>query len=313
MNTQLVSRVVLAVVFAAIGYFASDRFIKVDESETQMGVTVIIMIASGAFGVFLVPMLSRWIRDWSSVFAQRVASEVISQLRLPNLSRVRDLSTRIGRQNNKKKKEAPYVNPILVDTSSLIDGRVADVVESGFLYGTLVVPRFILSELQHIADASNALRRGKGRRGLDILEKMKKSKQVKTTIYSGDDPQGKNIDEKLLNLAKTLKGKVLTTDFNLNKVATVSGIKILNINELVNQLKTTLLPGEQLQVKVIQEGKEKTQGVGYLNDGTMIVVEGGAGKIGKIINTTVLRVLQTAAGRMIFVQAESEGQKQEVK
>ena len=313
MNTQLVSRVVLAVVFAAIGYFASDRFIKVDESQTQMGVTAIIMIASGAFGVFLVPMLSRWVRDWSSVFAQRVASEVISQLRLPNLSRVRDLSTRIGRQNNKKKKEAPYVNPILVDTSSLIDGRVADVVESGFLYGTLVVPRFILSELQHIADASNALRRGKGRRGLDILEKMKKSKQVKTTIYSGDDPQGKNIDEKLLNLAKTLKGKVLTTDFNLNKVATVSGIKILNINELVNQLKTTLLPGEQLQVKVIQEGKEKTQGVGYLNDGTMIVVEGGAGKIGKIINTTVLRVLQTAAGRMIFVQAESEGQKQEVK
>ena len=313
MNTQLISRVVLAVVFAAIGYFASDRFIKVDGSQTQMGVTAIIMIASGAFGVFLVPMLSRWIRDWSSVFAQRVASEVISQLRLPNLSRVRDLSTRIGRQNNKKKKEAPYVNPILVDTSSLIDGRVADVVESGFLSGTLVVPRFILSELQHIADASNALRRGKGRRGLDILEKMKKSKQVKTTIYSGDDPQGKNIDEKLLNLAKTLKGKVLTTDFNLNKVATVSGIKILNINELVNQLKTTLLPGEQLQVKVIQEGKEKTQGVGYLNDGTMIVVEGGAGKIGKIINTTVLRVLQTAAGRMIFVQAESEGQKQEVK
>ena len=309
MNTQLVSRVVLAVVFAAIGYFASDRFIKVDESQTQMGVTVIIMIASGAFGVFLVPMLSRWIRDWSSVFAQRVASEVISQLRLPNLSRVRDLSTRIGRQNNKKKKEAPYVNPILVDTSSLIDGRVADVVESGFLYGTLVVPRFILSELQHIADASNALRRGKGRRGLDILEKMKKSKQVKTTIYSGDDPQGKNIDEKLLNLAKTLKGKVLTTDFNLNKVATVSGIKILNINELVNQLKTTLLPGEQLQVKVIQEGKEKTQGVGYLNDGTMIVVEGGAGKIGKIINTTVLRVLQTAAGRMIFVQADEAAQK----
>ena len=312
MNTQLISRVVLAVVFAAIGYFASDRFIKVDGSQTQMGVTAIIMIASGAFGVFLVPMLSRWVRDWSSVFAQRVASEVISQLRLPNLSRVRDLSTRIRRQNNKKKKEAPYVNPILVDTSSLIDGRVADVVESGFLYGTLVVPRFILSELQHIADASNALRRGKGRRGLGILEKMKKSKQVKTIIYSGDDPQGKNIDEKLLNLAKTLKGKILTTDFNLNKVATVSGIKILNINELVNQLKTTLLPGEQLQVKVIQEGKEKTQGVGYLNDGTMIVVEGGAGKIGRSIDTTVLRVLQTAAGRMIFVQAESEGQKQEV-
>ena len=304
MNTQVISRIVLAIIFAAIGYFVSIRFINIEDSQTQVGINVIIMVASGAIGVFLVPILSKWIQQGSMALAQRIANEVISQLHLPDLSRFRDLPTRIRRRANKKKEDSRYLNPILVDTSSLIDGRVADVVDSGFLYGTLIVPRFILSELQHIADASNALRRGRGRRGLEILEKMKKSKQVKTVVYTRDDPQGKNVDEKLLNLAKTLKGKILTTDFNLNKVATVSGVKILNINELVNQLKTTLLPGEQLQVKVIQEGKEKTQGVGYLNDGTMIVVENGAAHLGKSINTTVLRVLQTAAGRMIFVQAD---------
>lgn len=312
MNTQVVSRIVLAIIFAAIGYFVAIRFINIEDSQTQVGINVIIMVASGAIGVFLVPILSKWIQYGSMTLAQRIAKEVISQLRLPDLSRFRDLPTRIRRQTNKKKEDPRYINPILVDTSSLIDGRIADVVDSGFLYGTLIVPRFILAELQHIADASNALRRGKGRRGLEILEKMKKSKQVKTVIYTGGDPQGKNIDEKLLNLTKTLKGKILTTDFNLNKVATVSGVKTLNINELVNQLKTTLLPGEQLQVKVIQEGKEKTQGVGYLNDGTMIVVENGAAYLGKSVDTTVLRVLQTAAGRMIFVQALGKEQKQQV-
>ena len=138
---------------------------------------------------------------------------------------------------------------------------------------------------------------------MDILEKLKNSKQIKTVIYESGEVKGKTIDDKLLTLGKTLKAKVMTTDFNLNKVATVSGIKILNINDLVNSLKTTLLPGEPLDVKVIQDGKEKTQGVGYLSDGTMIVVENGAKYKNQTIPTKVLRVLQTAAGRMIFVQA----------
>jgi uncharacterized protein YacL len=308
-NIQLFFRVVLAVGFAALGYFASNQFLNIKDPQVKTGISVVIAIASGAAGVYLVPLISRWVGYWSSVFAQRVANEVISQLRLPTLSDMRELRGRIRRPGGKKKEEARHINPILVDTSSLIDGRVADVVENGFLYGTLIVPRFILSELQHIADASNALRRGRGRRGLEVLETIKKSKQIKTVIYNANDSKGKNIDERLLNLAKILKAKILTTDFNLNKVATVSGIKILNINELVNALKTTLLPGEPLEVSIIQEGKEKTQGVGYLPDGTMIVVEDGASHMGKKVPTTVSRVLQTAAGRMIFTQLSEKEKK----
>lgn len=312
MNIQIIIRILLGVGFGWLGFLAAGRFITIEEATTTAAVTVVIAVASGGVGVFLVPIVSEWVRDWSSHFAKRVASEVISQLRLPNLGDMRALPGRIRRKENKKD-DSRYTNPIVVDTSALIDGRVSDVVESGFFYGDLIVPQFILAELQHIADSANTLRRGKGRRGLEILENLKKSKNVKTIIYNGSEPPGKNIDDKLLHLAKALKAKVMTTDFNLNKVATVSGIKILNINDLVNALKTTLLPGEPLEVKVIQEGKEKTQGVGYLSDGTMIVVENGAAFLGKSIPTKVMRVLQTAAGRMIFVQAESAERIQETK
>lgn len=305
MKLQIVIRILLGVGFAAAGFFAADRFLTISDPNVKVGVRLVLSAVTAAFGVILVPIVSEWVRVGSTLFARRVAHEVISQMRLPNLSGVRQLPG-IGRGSEKKKKENSYINPVVVDTSALIDGRMADIVESGFFYGTLIIPQLILSELQHIADASNALRRGKGRRGLDILERMKKSKEVKTIIYNASDVPGKNIDEKLLRLAKALKAKVLTHDFNLNKVGTVSGIKILNVNELVNALKTTMLPGEPLEVKVLQEGKEKTQGVGYLQDGTMIVVEDGAKYVGKTISTKVLRVLQTAAGRMIFVQAESQ-------
>jgi len=147
------------------------------------------------------------------------------------------------------------------------------------------------------------LKRGRGRRGLDVLENIKNSKFVKTVVYETGQVSLKNIDDRLLKLGKSLKAKILTNDFNLNKIATVSGVKILNINELANAMKTPLIPGEEIEVKVIQEGKEKTQGVGYLPDGTMIVVENGAGYLGRKINSKVSRVIQTVAGRMIFVQA----------
>ncbi|OGY25391.1 MAG: hypothetical protein A2Z11_03250 [Candidatus Woykebacteria bacterium RBG_16_43_9] len=311
MNIQIIVRVALGIGFALLGYFLSGRYLVIDDPQTELGVRLVLAFFSGATGIFIVPIVSEWVRNWSSIFAKRVAIEVISQLHIPNLSEMRQLPGRISRRGEKDKEDGRHMNPILVDTSALIDGRIADVVEGGFLYGTLIVPRFILSELQHIADASNALRRGKGRRGLEILENLKKSKQIKTVIYNSGEVEGKDIDEKLIFLAKTLKAKIVTTDFNLNKVATVSGIKILNINELVNSLKTTLLPGEPLEVKIIQEGKEKTQGVGYLSDGTMIVVENGAKYINQSIPTKVLRVLQTAAGRMIFVQADQVEQKHE--
>ncbi|OGY24421.1 MAG: hypothetical protein A2172_01780 [Candidatus Woykebacteria bacterium RBG_13_40_15] len=293
MNVQLIVRIVLAAAFGFLGYQISSRFLLMGNSGAQLGINIVAAIVLGAVGVYVVPVVSSWIKNWSTVFSQRVANEVISQLHIPRIRRS---------SNGKEKEKSTYLNPIVVDTSVLIDGRIAEVAESGFLSGTLIVPRFILSELQHIADASDALRRGKGRRGLEVLEQLKKSKWIKTVIYTGNPPDEKNIDDKILGLAKGLKARILTTDFNLNKVATVSGIKILNINELANSLKTILLPGENLEVKVIQEGKEKTQGVGYLPDGTMIVVENGASFVGETISTTVSRVLQTVAGRMIFVQ-----------
>jgi uncharacterized protein YacL len=299
-NLQIPIRFVLGVVFAIIGYNLAIRYLAIDDPGVRTGINAASVVVFGAIGVFLVPIISEWLRFWSSTLAQRIAKEVISQLPIPRIR---------GRNKKDKKDKSSYTNPIVVDTSALIDGRIADVVESGFVFGTLIIPRFVLSELHHIADAPNALRRGKGRRGLQVLERLKKSKLVKTVIYSGDHQEEKEIDDKLVALAKNLKAKILTTDFNLNKVSTVSGVKVLNINELVNAIKSTLLPGEVVEVKVIQEGKEKNQGVAYLPDGTMIVVEDGASLVGKTIPVKVSRELQTVAGRMIFAQPESKQEK----
>jgi len=187
----------------------------------------------------------------------------------------------------------------LLDTSVIIDGRVADVAETGFLTQTLVVPRFVLSELQQIADSSDPLRRNRGRRGLDMLNRLQRSETVRVEI-SDRDPGGDDVDRKLIRLAEELDCPIMTNDFNLNRVAEIQGRRVLNLNELANAVKTLLLPGETIQLEIIQEGKEFGQGVGYLDDGTMVVVEGGRGHIGRIIPVSVSRVLQTVAGRMVF-------------
>jgi uncharacterized protein YacL len=190
---------------------------------------------------------------------------------------------------------------IIVDTSAIIDGRIAEIVESGFLYGTLVVPRFVLAELQHIADSSDTLRRNRGRRGLEILARMQKDSPTPVEIIE-DDPNVAEVDAKLIALAKGRGRAILTNDFNLNRVAELQGIRVLNINSLANAVKPAVLPGEELRVRVIQEGKEAGQGVGFLDDGTMIVVEGGSRFIDRDLDVSVTRVLQTVAGRMIFAQ-----------
>jgi uncharacterized protein YacL len=191
---------------------------------------------------------------------------------------------------------------IVVDTSAIIDGRIAEIVESGFVYGTLIVPRFVLEELQHIADSSDTLRRNRGRRGLEILNRMQKDSPTPIEIVDDDAKDVPEVDGKLIALAKARSGAILTNDFNLNRVAELQGIRILNINSLANAVKPAVLPGEELHVRVIQEGKEPGQGVGFLDDGTMIVVEGGSRFIDKDIDVGVTRVLQTVAGRMIFAQ-----------
>jgi uncharacterized protein YacL len=195
----------------------------------------------------------------------------------------------------------------IVDTSVLIDGRVADVCESKFINGTLVVPRFVLRELQNIADSSDSARRSRGRRGMEILARLQENPDVPVKIFDKDYADMKEVDAKLVALARELGAKILTTDFNLNKIASLQGVTVLNINDLANALKPVVLPGESMSVFVVKEGKERDQGVAYLDDGTMVVVEEGRRFMGQKINVSVTSILQTSAGRMIFTKARERG------
>lgn len=202
----------------------------------------------------------------------------------------------------KKSKGNHKLNPKVLDTSVIIDGRIFDICQTGFVEGPLVIPSFVLDELRHISDSSDSLKRVRGRRGLDILNKIQKELDIETQIWEGDFPEIAEVDSKLLKLSQKLKGKVVTNDFNLNKVAEVQGVPVLNINELANSIKPVVIPGEEMKVVVLKDGKEPTQGVAYLDDGTMIVVESGRKFMGEQIVVIVTSVLQTAAGRMIFAK-----------
>jgi len=193
----------------------------------------------------------------------------------------------------------------ILDTSVIIDGRIADVCETGFLDGILLVPQFVLNELQYIADSSDPLKRNRGRKGLDILQRIQKGVHVKVVITAADFPDVREVDLKLIELAKQTSSKILTNDFNLNKVAQLRGVEVLNINELANSLKPVVLPGESMKVFIIKEGKEPNQGVGYLDDGTMVVVDNAKRLIGKTVDIVVTSVLQTTAGKMFFGRFEA--------
>lgn len=202
----------------------------------------------------------------------------------------------------------PAGDYILLDTSVIIDGRISDLAETGFVDKTLLVPRFVLNELQQVADSADALRRNRGRRGLEILNRLQQSTKVVVEISDQDFPLVNDVDRKLVQLAEQINAAIMTNDYNLNRVAEIQGIRVLNLNELVNAVKTLLLPGEQLNVRIIQEGKEYGQGVGYLEDGTMVVVEDARDRINSIMPVTVTRVLQTVAGRMIFAAPAGSAQ-----
>jgi len=195
---------------------------------------------------------------------------------------------------------APQRRYKILDTSVIIDGRVADVCETGFVDGTLVIPQFVLKELQLVADSADSLKRNRGRRGLDILQKIQKMSGIEVVISDMDFPEVKEVDLKLIELARALQGKIVTNDFNLNKVAQLRGVDVLNVNELANSLKPVVLPGEIMKVFILKEGKEYNQGVAYLDDGTMVVVDNARKMISKTIDIVVTSVLQTTAGKMIF-------------
>ncbi len=196
--------------------------------------------------------------------------------------------------------------PKVIDTSVIIDGRIHDICKCGFLDGVFIIPRFVLKELQNIADSSDMLRRARGRRGLDILKNLQELEgKVDVRVIEDDPPETREVDGKLVRIAQKYKASIVTNDFNLNKVAQIEGVDVLNVNDLANALKPAVLPDEAMEVKVIKEGKETFQGVGYLDDGTMVVVDGGREYVGRSVNVIVTSVLQTAAGRMIFSRLQS--------
>lgn len=197
-------------------------------------------------------------------------------------------------------------NPIVLDTSVIIDGRIEDIARTGFLPGTLLIPHFVLVELQYIADSADAMRRQRGRRGMEVLSNLQKEPAIEVMLVDIDFDDVSAVDDKLVMLARQTGGSILTNDYNLNRIADIQGVNILNINELANAVKAVYLPGENLEVEIIQEGKEHNQGVGYLDDGTMIVVENGSDYLGQQVMTIVTKVLQTAAGRMIFARPEDQ-------
>jgi uncharacterized protein YacL len=197
----------------------------------------------------------------------------------------------------------------ILDTSAIIDGRIVDICKTGFLEGVIVVAGFVLEELRHIADSPDLLKRNRGRRGLDVLNKIQKEMDIPVQIYEADFEDITEVDSKLVKLAKTINGKIITNDFNLNKVCELQGIAVLNINELANAVKPVVLPGEEMVAQIIKDGKETGQGIAYLDDGTMIVVEGGRRYIGETVDVLVTSVLQTAAGRMIFAKPKQDAER----
>lgn len=225
----------------------------------------------------------------------RVARKKKDEINVSNLKNV------LANPDSKKNIVA-YGRPKILDTSVIIDGRILDLLQTGFIEGKILIPNFVLEELRHIADSSDSLKRNRGRRGLDILNEIQKQLSVPVEIVDYDPIEAPEVDSKLLKMGEKMDAFVVTNDFNLNKVAEFQGVRVLNINELANAIKPVVLPGEEMQVTVIKSGKENGQGIGYLNDGTMIVVEGGNRFIGETKNVIVTSVLQTAAGRMIFTK-----------
>lgn len=208
-------------------------------------------------------------------------------------------------KKSKGENKVNIVQPKLLDTSVIIDGRILDILKTGFIEGTIVIPSFVLQELRHIADSADVLKRTRGRRGLDILNQIQKDLKIPVEITEKDFDNIAEVDAKLLKLAQTMGGYVITNDFNLNKVAEFQGVKVLNINELANAVKPVVIPGEEMNITIIKDGKESGQGIAYLDDGTMIVVEGGRKCLGETVDVVVTSVLQTAAGRMIFAKLKS--------
>lgn len=300
--------------FILVPWFTTRPFSALQRQIRQAPAVDLAAVMAGlGFGLFIAVLTSFPLSFLPTPFHEIlpvISAIVFGTLGMWTLgTRRRDLAALFGNRLPTRSIEAgPPVGDersVLLDTSVIIDGRIADISHTGFVTGTMLVPRFVLNELQHIADSSDVLRRNRGRRGLDMLNRMQKDSRSLLRITDMDIEEVREVDDKLVSLAKRLKCPVLTNDYNLNRVAEIQGVTVLNVNELANAVKLVFLPGENIRVEVIQEGKEVGQGVGYLDDGTMVVVEEGRRFMGSTLSVTVTKILQTAAGRMIFARPDN--------
>lgn len=312
---QIYPIVFISLVLSLIGLLIISKLLKLSTNILFIGIfaTIVgLLIGSlattplsklpGDFGVWI-PILVAVL----SVFGTLVLFLSKKDLILRTFEGISKIFKLISTLNPIQQSKDENCEGILVDTSVIIDGRIFDIVSTGFISEELFVPRFILEELQNVADSENSIKRSRGRKGLEVLNNLKKKYKIK--ILEEDVEKVKEADAKLVKLAKKKGYKLLTTDYNLNKVAKIEGVKVLNINELANSLKPYVLPGEELLIKVVQAGKEKNQGVGYLPDGTMVVVEGGDKMVGKEVLTEVKRIFQTDAGKMFFAVPKTVNKK----
>jgi uncharacterized protein YacL len=300
MRIKLVLRLILAVVFALVAFIFSDLIIEIPPfSKPILRMFITVWFGLLGFGVF--PDIAKRVSTWTvlgmNTITEKISTEVMNQLvRLP-----RQNPMSVANPSHAPVGGVSVNTPLILDTSAIIDGRILDIAKANFLSGVVLVPSFVLEEVQQVADSSDYLKRSRGRRGFEVIEEIKKVKGIRVEVWDSGIA-GKGVDDKLVKLAKSLHGKIITTDFNLNKVATLSNVVVLNVNDLANAVKTIAIPGEKIEIKLIHLGKDPTQGVGYFQDGTMIVLEDGADLVGKQVKAEVTRVLQVPAGRMVFAK-----------
>lgn len=298
MPVKLVLRIIFAIVFATLAIIYSELIPPISGTPS-LGVRVFVTFLLAAIGFLAFPDIASKVTDLTiSTFnfvVNRLASEVFN--RFLNLSRS---SMHFG---NVPSHQPQTLRPLILDTSAIIDGRILDIAKTGFINGQILVPNFVLIELQQVSDSADSLRRARGRRGFEIIDELKKIRGIKLEVWDRE-VAAKTVDEKLVKLAKALNGKIITTDFNLNTLSRAHEVGVLNVNDLSNAVKTAAIPGEEMELLVVHVGKNPKQGVGYLPDGTMIVVEDGVGKLGKTTKVEVTRILQGSAGRMIFAKVK---------
>lgn len=306
LQPDLVTRPIFGVM---IGFGFAGFMVALDEMLKGFSLRA---FSSATFGLLLGTAVA-WMVDRSQLFIYVEEEPVLWLIRLSLFSGFGYIGMVLAMRSNKEDFSLiiPYVrfvrqdeaeNILILDTSVIIDGRIADLLEANFLEGMVVVPRFVLRELQQVADSTDPVKRDRGRRGLDVLSRLQRNRKIEVKIHEGDISTETDVDGKLLRLARSLKGKMITNDYNLSRIAEVQSVDYLNLNELIKVLKPVILPGDMLNLRIVREGKDKDQGVGYLNDGTMVVVNNGNELIGQQVDVEVVNLLQTGAGVIVFAE-----------